>query len=73
MMYNDDLKEIPIHKLLSNKGLVVVWCTNSQKHLIDLINEIFDRWEVKFLAKWYWMKVTKYFLAHSFKFLIVVF
>lgn len=61
MMYNDDLKEIPVHKLLSNKGLVVVWCTNSQKHLNTLTNEIFEQWEVKFLAKWYWMKVIKCF------------
>lgn len=57
MMYNSDLKEIPIEQLLEDNGLVVVWCTNSQQHLDDLTVEIFSKWNVSFLGKWFWLKV----------------
>lgn len=57
MMYTNDLGEIPINKLLSEKGLVVIWCTNSQQHMQNLVNGVFQKWDVKFFAKWYWMKV----------------
>lgn len=59
MMFNCDLKEIPIEKLLSSSGLVVVWCTNSPQHLNYLIKEIFPKWQVSFVAKWFWLKVTQ--------------
>lgn len=57
MMYSDDLKDIPIEKLLSQNGLVVVWCTNSQQHLDNLLNGVFKQWKVQLVSKWYWMKV----------------
>lgn len=59
MMFNCDLKEIPIEKLLSRSGLVVVWCTNSSQHLNYLVKEIFPKWKVSFVAKWFWLKVTQ--------------
>lgn len=59
MMFNCDLKEIPIEKLLSSSGLVVVWCTNSPQHLNYLVKEIFPKWKVSFVAKWFWLKVTQ--------------
>ncbi|CAG9769346.1 unnamed protein product [Ceutorhynchus assimilis] len=58
MMYNCDLKEIPVDKLLSNNGIVVVWCTNSFQHLNTLLEDIFPKWKVSFVAKWYWLKIT---------------
>lgn len=57
MMYSDDLVNIPIDSLLSPDGLIAVWCTNSQQHLNNLLNNIFIKWNVKFVAKMFWLKV----------------
>ncbi|XP_030760889.1 methyltransferase-like protein 4 [Sitophilus oryzae] len=58
MMYNTDLETIPIENLLKDDGLVVVWCTNSLQHLNYLTENIFQKWGVKYVSKWYWVKVT---------------
>ncbi|XP_072385204.1 N(6)-adenine-specific methyltransferase METTL4 isoform X1 [Diabrotica undecimpunctata] len=58
MMYNEDLKNLPIGDLLSDEGLVAVWCTNSKQNLDALLNEVFPKWNVQFTAKWFWLKVT---------------
>lgn len=60
MMYNEDLKKIPVNKLLKDNGLIVVWCTNSPQHLNSLINDVFKKWNVEFVTKWFWLKVTKF-------------
>lgn len=57
MMYSEDLINIPIDSLLSSDGLIAVWCTNSQQHLNNLLNNIFVKWNVKFVAKMFWLKV----------------
>lgn len=59
MLYNAELKELPVEKLLNPNGLVVVWCTNSPQHYLYLTNEIFPKWKVKLVGKWYWIKVIK--------------
>ncbi|GJQ82703.1 hypothetical protein Trydic_g19715 [Trypoxylus dichotomus] len=58
MMYNDDLKELPVEKLIKDNGIVIIWCTNSPSHMDYLRNVIFEKWKVKFMKKWYWLKVT---------------
>lgn len=60
MMYNDQLRDIPLEKLLKDDGLVIVWCTNSMQHLNYLCNEIFPKWNVSKVAKWYWLKITEF-------------
>lgn len=57
MMYNEELKTIPIEDMLEDNGLVVVWCTNSCQHLNILKNEIFSKWKCKYRATWFWLKV----------------
>ncbi|EFA06597.2 N(6)-adenine-specific methyltransferase METTL4 [Tribolium castaneum] len=59
MMFNHDLKNLPLENHLKPDGLVAVWCTNSMQHLTALRDEIFPKWGVKFVSKWYWVKVTK--------------
>lgn len=59
MMYNEDFKKLPLENHLTSEGLIVVWCTNSPQHLTELIEEIFPKWGVKYVGKWYWVKVTK--------------
>lgn len=60
MMFNDDLKSIPIETLIKDDGIVVMWCTNSVSHFNCVKEEIFDKWGVKYLGKWYWIKVLKF-------------
>ncbi|XP_044756726.1 N(6)-adenine-specific methyltransferase METTL4 [Coccinella septempunctata] len=59
MMYNKDLKDLNLESLLNENGLIVVWCTNSPQHISALKDEIFPKWGVQFISKWYWLKVTK--------------
>ena len=59
MLDNDEIfNHIPINELLEINGFVVIWCTNSQKHL-DAIEKWLKLWNLKLLSKWYWLKVTK--------------
>jgi hypothetical protein len=45
-------------------SLIVVWCTNAKAHQDQLINEIFPKWDVKYLTTWFWVKVsTMYYLV----------
>lgn len=60
MMFNADIKMLPIDKLLADSGLVVVWCTNSQQHLKALELEFFPEWNVQYVAKLFWLKITNY-------------
>ncbi|KAG5883617.1 hypothetical protein JTB14_005749 [Gonioctena quinquepunctata] len=58
MMFNEDLKSLPVEKLLKDDGLVVVWCTNSEQNFNHLVNHIFPKWGVEYSSKWFWLKVT---------------
>lgn len=58
MMHNIDLKIIPVNDLLNKNGIVVIWCTNSPQHFHDLYREVFPAWNVKKIARWFWLKVT---------------
>lgn len=57
-MYNKDLKDLSLSSIISPESIVVVWCTNSPTHINILKNEIFPAWGVKYLCKWYWVKVN---------------
>ncbi|KAK0090781.1 hypothetical protein PV325_003801 [Microctonus aethiopoides] len=59
MMHNDELCKIPINNLLSINGIIAIWCTNSAAHFNDIVNVMFPTWGIKFIAKWYWVKVTQ--------------
>ncbi|CAG9864046.1 unnamed protein product [Phyllotreta striolata] len=59
MMYNYDLKNLPVEQLLKKDGLIAVWCTNSEQNYNALLTDIFPHWKVNFVSKWYWMKITK--------------
>lgn len=57
MLFDEELKDLPIKKLLAKNGLVVMWCTNSPNHLNAILNDFFPKWNIKFLTKYYWLKV----------------
>ncbi|KAL7296430.1 hypothetical protein TKK_0010438 [Trichogramma kaykai] len=59
MMYNKDVADIPVGKLLKPTGIVAVWCTNAPSHIESILKEMFTAWGVEFKAKWYWLKITQ--------------
>lgn len=59
MMYNHELQDLPIKDLLNESGLIVVWCTNSLQNLNALKSDIFPAWNVNFIGRWFWLKVTQ--------------
>ena len=50
-------RSIPINNLLSENGLVVIYCTNSKRHQ-TAIQEWLTNWNLVQVAKWYWLKVS---------------
>lgn len=63
-MYNEEVAKLQIGKLISKKGIVAVWCTNSASNLRCILDEMFPSWGVKFIAKWYWVKVSSIGLSY---------
>jgi len=59
MMANEEIGELPVGQLLEDAGLVFVWCSNCKRHR-DSVLDWFQKWKVKLIAKWFWLKVTKY-------------
>lgn len=59
MLDNEDIKSLPIDRLLSDKGLIVIWCTNSPSHRQAIEAEMLTKWGLELLAIWHWMKVTR--------------
>ncbi len=57
-MGNDVLATLPISRLCANGALVAVWCTNSKTHLDYLLNTLLPSWNLKYVATWFWIKVS---------------
>ncbi|XP_053394638.1 uncharacterized protein LOC128555651 [Mercenaria mercenaria] len=58
-MDNDMLLDIPLVDMMNPGCLVVVWVTNKQKHMQFVTDQLFQSNNIKFVARWYWLKVTK--------------
>jgi len=50
-------QSIPMNNLLSENGLVVIYCTNSKRHQ-TAIQEWLTNWNLVQVTKWYWLKVS---------------
>ena len=50
-------RSIPMNNLLSENGLVVIYCTNSKRHQ-TAIQEWLTNWNLVQVTKWYWLKVS---------------
>lgn len=59
-MLDQDLAQLPISEFLTSNGLVCVWCTNSQNHIDSLKSILFPKWNIKYVACWYWIKVSRF-------------
>ncbi|KAK3607546.1 hypothetical protein CHS0354_025803 [Potamilus streckersoni] len=56
---NEDLIHLPIPSLANEGCLVVVWVTNRQMHVKNIRDQLFPAWSVRWMAEWYWLKVTR--------------
>lgn len=57
-MPNKYFLSLPIKKLAHAEGaLVALWVTNREKLRNFVERELFDKWEVKHVATYYWLKV----------------
>uniref|UniRef100_A0A1I7YQY9 Methyltransferase-like protein 4 n=1 Tax=Steinernema glaseri TaxID=37863 RepID=A0A1I7YQY9_9BILA len=60
MFDETDLAELRIPELLSEKGLLAMWVTNSYKAQAAA-KKIIGEWGLQIIATWHWLKVTKSF------------
>ena len=40
-------------------GIVIVWCTNAQRHIESLKSAVENAWGLRISAQWFWLKVTR--------------
>lgn len=59
MVTNESIKQLPVNQLLDKNGYLVVWVTNSSRHLLA-VEEWLDHWNLTKCAELYWLKVTNY-------------
>ncbi|KAG7163223.1 N(6)-adenine-specific methyltransferase METTL4-like [Homarus americanus] len=58
MMTVADILHLPVADLLSDGGLLVIWCTNNNSIVQEFLQGL-HAWGVELVATWYWLKVTK--------------
>lgn len=59
MSSNTLFDSLPIKELLSEAGIVIVWCTNAQRHIESLKSAVENAWGLRISAQWFWLKVTR--------------
>ena len=59
MLSNEDIfNKLPnISDIIDEDSLVIIWCTNSVKHLAS-IEKWLSQWNLTKKATWFWLKVT---------------
>jgi len=56
---NYKLFSLPVSTLSSDEGAIIaIWVTNKQKFYQFVKDSLFPKWQVTYLATWYWIKVT---------------
>ncbi|XP_055550283.1 N(6)-adenine-specific methyltransferase METTL4 isoform X2 [Wyeomyia smithii] len=60
MMDNESIKSMPLENYIHEDTIVAIWCTNSPTHEAAMKGIFLDKWKLKLLAVWFWVKVTKY-------------
>ena len=67
MLENDAIgSQLPIPELLKDNGIVVIYCTNSQKHQMALEQWLKD-WKMQNITKWFWLKVSQIHIIMDFE------
>ena len=52
-----EIQKLPVKDLLSENGLVALWCTNKAAFRSFALQKFFECWNVELVATWYWIKV----------------
>lgn len=60
-----DFLQLPVGQLCGRATLVLVWVTNKQRQQNFVREHLFPKWNIKYLTKWYWLKVTWWLLLSS--------
>ncbi|KAH8358841.1 hypothetical protein KR093_002790 [Drosophila rubida] len=58
MLDNDQLCQLPLGKLIHERTLVAVWCTNSSQHQQALESQLLPSWRLRLLHKLRWYKLN---------------
>ncbi|KAK2717208.1 N(6)-adenine-specific methyltransferase METTL4-like [Artemia franciscana] len=58
LMEIHEIQKLPVKDLLSENGLVALWCTNKAAFRSFALQKFFECWNVELVATWYWIKVT---------------
>ncbi|KAL4236193.1 Methyltransferase-like protein 4 [Mactra antiquata] len=56
---NEMLLDMPLDELMLPGCVLVVWVTNKQKHIKFVQDELFRKFGIEYIGRWYWLKVTK--------------
>ncbi len=54
---NHQLLELPMTRLLSPGGILAVWVTNKRSIAHFVQTQLFEHWDIEYIAEWYWIKV----------------
>lgn len=54
------LFELPLKKLLSKQGILLVWMTHRARYHRILTTKLFPAWGLKHVATWHWIKVISF-------------
>ena len=44
-------------RLLSPGGILAVWVTNKRSIAHFVQTQLFEHWDIEYIAEWYWIKV----------------
>ncbi|XP_030373533.1 methyltransferase-like protein 4 [Scaptodrosophila lebanonensis] len=58
MLDNDQLRLMPVDKLIHKHTLVAIWCTNAEQHQIALETQLLPRWRLTLLHRLKWYKLN---------------
>lgn len=59
MMTDEEISNIPIENHTTKDSIVIVWATNSETHQNAIEQKLLDKWRLKIIAKWTWIKVDR--------------
>lgn len=58
MIDNELLAKIPIERMIHSQSIVAIWCTNSAQHQKSLMEVFLNKWDLKLVVKWLWVKLS---------------
>lgn len=60
MLTDEEIMNIPIENHTHRESIVIIWSTNSQTHQNAIEQKFLEKWKLKIIAKWKWVKLDKH-------------